>query len=666
MAPRRLGSGLLLLTMFGFLAWLGWTGAQLPDAMRAETQRAVRVAELRGTIAYLNESLTMSTRMAALTGDPSWIERYDEVRPQLDAAIAEAVALATPKVSAALARTTGEANADLIRTERAALARIAAGDRAGALSLLDSTEFDYLEATYAAGLEGFGQDLSSLAKFRATTLNDRAWMEALGLAITAIIVATGLFSLDGRARVRAARAQAARAARVDHLTGLTNQRCFQEELHRRLTGLRPDIGIALLLIDLDRFKRVNDLHGYPAGDQLLQRVAARLSAIAGDALIGRFGGDAFGLVLRGEASPDQAGLAAFAAMIAERVIAAMDQPIELAGGAMVRPGASIGLALAEGEGRDAKDLVHAAEVALYQAKADGRGCFRVFQPGMDASAAQQAALESELRQAIADDAIIPHFQPLVRLATGRVTGFEMLARWPHPIRGMIPPGEFVPLAEEIGVIGQMTDRLLRRACLVATTWPSDVTLACNISPLQLRDDSLPPMISAVLAETGFPAERLELEITESALVGDLEHARAILCELKTLGVRLALDDFGTGYSNLRQLQRLPFDTLKIDAGFVGAMGHDVGCRKIVIAVIGLGRSLGLATVAEGIEEPEIAAMLRELNCDVAQGWLFGRPVPGDAVSTLLLMGPPRPTTRTDVPLPSEPSAKPATLSLPAL
>lgn len=324
-----------------------------------------------------------------------------------------------------------------------------------------------------------------------------------------------------------------------------------------------------------------------------------------------------------------------AAHLARRIIATLEQPFELAGGAVAQIGASIGVALAQ-SGGDADDLVHRADVALYRAKAEGRGRFHFFEPGMDAHIRARALLEGELRQAIADDMIVPHFQPLVEIETGRLIGFEMLARWPHPTRGMVPPAEFIPVAEEIGLIGPMTERLLRLACGIATTWPAGVSLACNVSALQLRDRGLPAMVRAALDESGFPAHRLELEITESALVGDLDLARTLLGELKALGVRLALDDFGTGYSSLRHLQMLPFDKIKIDASFVGAMANDVESRKIVAAVVGLGHSLGLPTVAEGVEEPETAALLRGLGCDVGQGWLFGRPGPAEAASALLL------------------------------
>ena len=212
----------------------------------------------------------------------------------------------------------------------------------------------------------------------------------------------------------------------------------------------------------------------------------------------------------------------------------------------------------------------------------------------------------------------------------------MLARWPHPTRGMVSPAEFIPIAEELGLIGAMTYHLLRRACRAAAGWPAHMTLACNVSPVQLRDPELFAMVRAVLEETGFPACRLEIEVTESALVGDLKLARALLDELKGLGVRLALDDFGTGYSGLRHLQLLPFDKLKIDASFVGAMTDDRESRKIVAAVVGLGQSLGLSIVAEGVETDETLALLRTLGCDIGQGWLFGRPAPAERIDVLVL------------------------------
>ena len=634
----RGASALAVAVVLGFLIWLGWDGAGTRDDIKLAAQQAVRVAELRGTFAYLDEWLTMSAHMAATSGEPRWVARYDEARPQLAAAIAEAVALATPRVAAALTATTNEASTGLIKMERASFAQAAAGDREGARLLLDSPEFAYLKASYASGIEVFGQDLESLAANRAKMLNDRAWLETAGLALGAVLLVAATIALRGQAQLRQAMACTEAVARTDTLTDLPNRQRLYEELRAMLARTeRSGQGVALLLLDLDRFKAVNDVHGHPAGDQVLQLVAARLREFAriGD-LIARLGGDEFALVAPLDPPGQHSLHSDAAAQIAKRIIASLESPFELVCGTKVQIGVSIGLALTQTEHESADVIVHRADVALYRAKADGRGRFCFFEPLMEAHIQTRALLENELRQAVAGDCIIPHFQPLVEMDSERLIGFEMLARWPHPTRGMVSPAEFVPIAEDIGLIGPMTDRLLRRACCIAMAWPPDVLLACNVSPLQLRDHGLPAMVRAALDESGLPPHRLELEITESALVGDFDLALELLNELKALGVRLALDDFGTGYSSLRHLNMLPFDKIKIDAGFVGAMSRNVESRKIVAAVVGLGHSLGLITVAEGVEEPETAALLRDLGCDIGQGWLFGRPGPAEAARALLL------------------------------
>ena len=631
----RLGFALALAGALGILLWLGSTGTGTRSEMRLASERAVRVAELRGTFAYYDEWRTMSARMAVLSGEPRWVDRFDEAGPKLAAAIAEAVSLATPEVGSALAQTVDEANRDLTAMEKAAFALLAADDRDGAQALLNSPEFDYLQSVYASGIEAFGQDLETFATTRAKTLNDRAWMEAAGLGLSALFLVAALFALKGRARLRAALDAMEAVARTDALTGLPNRRGLYEQLRTALARVDQGGGAALLLCDLDRFKGVNDAHGHPAGDHLLQLVAARLRNVSrAGTTIARLGGDEFALVVPLDGG-DPCGPASEAAQLARRVIALLGQPFALPDGPVAQIGVSIGIALAQAGEEDADTLVRRADAALYRAKADGRGRLHLFDPGLDASIQTRALLEGELREAVARDQLLPHFQPLVDMATGRLIGFEMLARWPHPTRGMIPPGEFIPIAEDAGLIGPMTEGLLRRACRAAAAWPSDTFVACNLSPLHLRDCGLPATVRSILTETGLPAHRLEMEITESALVGDIDLAQDLLGKLKALGVRLALDDFGTGYSSLRHLQLLPIDKLKIDASFVRAMGSDTESRKIVAAVIGLSHSLGLLTVAEGIEDGGTAALLRDLGCDIGQGWLYGRPASEEAVGALL-------------------------------
>ena len=623
----------MMLTAIALVVWLGWTGKQLRDEARAAAQHAVRVAELRGSIAYLDEWMTMSTRMAAATGDHRWADRYDEAVPKLDAAIDEAADLASPQAREALSSTMGEAHRDLVTMERRALALASAGDLASARALLDGPEFAYLEDVHASGIEVFGQEISTFSEARRNDLTDRAWVEALASGFAILVLVAAALWLRGRARLKRAQKRVARFSRTDVLTDLPNRRRFYE-LAETILAEPPDQGRPILLVGLDRFKFVNDAHGHPAGDEVLKFAAARLrGAVRGGDLVARLGGDEFALMLGEDQGVDQPSRDISA--VAARVVAMLAEPFTLDDGTSIQIGASVGIAFAENTGVPLSDLMHRADVALSRAKADGRNCFRAFEPSMDAQVRSRALLESDLRQAISEDAIEPYYQPLVDLGTGAPVGVEMLARWPHPTRGMVPPDTFIPLVEELGLIGDLTQRLLLRACREVAGWPSEITLACNLSPLQLRDPGLPQAIRDVLAATGLPPRRLELEVTESALVGDLDLARASLAQLKALGVRLALDDFGTGYSSLRHLQTLPFDKIKIDRSFVAAMAEDAESGKIVSAVVGLGHSLGLVTVAEGIESEEIAGLLRALGCDIGQGWLYGRPAPAGRIAAVL-------------------------------
>ena len=637
---QSVGVGAILLAgllALGAVTGLSWIETGTRNEVLLAERHAMRVAELRGTFAYLDERLTMSAHMAASSRDSRWMFRYEEAGPDLAAAIAEAVALSTPEVSAVLARTTEEARRDLTQMEQAALAKAAIGDHDGAQALLNGPEFAYLKASYTSGIEALGQELMTLSAARAKTLGDRAWIEAAGLVMGAVFLVAAVVATRGHQKLRVALNETAAVARTDDLTSLPNRRHLHEVLQGMLTRAGRNNGtVAILLLDLDRFKTVNDVHGQPAGDQLLRLVGMRLRTTArtGD-FVARLGGDEFALIALLDPLRQSCHAGELATQLAQRIIAALEQPFTLSSGTVVRVGISIGLALSQQTAEGVVTLMQRADVALYRAKTDGRGRYCFFDPVMEEDIQARALLESELRDAVANGGVVPHFQPLVGMTNERVIGFELLARWQHPTRGMVPPGEFIPIAEQIGLIGPMTSHLLRRACSIAAAWPDDIFVACNVSPLQLRDQSLPGMVSAALQESGLPAHRLELEITESALVGDLALARSVLNKVKSWGVRLALDDFGTGYSSLHHLKMLPFDKVKIDASFVGAMTRDLGSRKIVAAVVGLGQSLGLTTVAEGVEDQETAELLRELGCNVGQGWLFGRPVSADLAAKLL-------------------------------
>ena len=578
----------------------------------------------------------MSARMAAATGDMRWSERIDEASPKLAAVVDEALAIATPEVGAALVTTTEEAWRGLRQMQQAALKLANGGERASAVALLESSDYNYLEAVYQSGIDTFGRDLMALAEAQAASLTDRAWLETGGLFVGLILVVGSILLKRGQTQLSLALAQTELVACTDPLTGLPNRRKLSEELKLRTSGQRRGSdAFAFLVLDLDRFKAVNDAHGHPAGDDLLQAVAARLqsTARAGD-VVARLGGDEFAIIATMDAAhtgPE----AMIASHLTKRIVETFETPFVLRNGVSVQVGTSVGVALNDRSVVSPEDLMQRADAALYRAKTDGRNRAYFFEPGIDGHVRERARLEADLRQAIQDGALVPHFQPILELQTGRLVGFEMLARWPLPEGGMISPAEFIPLAESANLIAPMTEHLMRSACQAALAWPADVTLACNVSPLLLRDQSFVDMLRGLLPETGLSGHRLVLEITESALLEDIALAGSLVAQMKTLGVSLALDDFGTGFSSLRHLRSLPFDKLKIDAGFVTRIAEDAESRTIVAAVIGLGQSLGMATVAEGIETEETAALLRKMGCELGQGWLFGRPAPANVTASLV-------------------------------
>jgi diguanylate cyclase (GGDEF)-like protein len=418
----------------------------------------------------------------------------------------------------------------------------------------------------------------------------------------------------------AAEARAQSLARHDPLTGLANRRHFLEELDRRLALIGNEAcAFALLFVDLDRFKPINDVHGHAIGDQLLQVIATRLSScLRDDSFAARLGGDEFAVLV--EDARDREGVAS----AARRVLHELSAPI-LVNGLKLTVGASIGIALCPEDGRGAADLLQRGDAAMLRAKED-RGAYKFFDSTIDEELKWKAALETELRTAIPNGDIVPFFQPVVRLDTGALAGFEVLARWPHHQRGMISPTQFIPVAEEAGLVDAMFWALLAQACRKSLDAPGEFMLAVNISPSQVRDQWFPEKVLRTLRETGFPAQRLEIEVTESAMIGDMERAKRALLSLKNQGVKVALDDFGTGYSSLFLLRALPIDKLKIDRSFVSSLTADRENATIVRALVGLGNALGLEVTAEGVEDGATAEALTAMGCEFAQGYLFGHAV----------------------------------------
>jgi len=418
----------------------------------------------------------------------------------------------------------------------------------------------------------------------------------------------------------AAEARAQSLARHDPLTGLANRRHFLEELDRRLALIGGEsCAFALLFVDLDRFKPINDVHGHAIGDQLLQVIATRLSScLRDDSFAARLGGDEFAVLI--EDAADREGVSS----AARRVLHELSAPI-LVNGLKLTVGASIGIALCPEDGRNAADLLQRGDAAMLRAKED-RGAYKFFDSSIDEELKWKAALETELRAAIPNGDIVPYFQPVVRLDTGALAGFEVLARWPHAQRGMISPTQFIPVAEEAGLVDAMFWALLAQACRKSLDAPGEFMLAVNISPSQVRDQWFPEKVLRTLRETGFPAQRLEIEVTESAMIGDMDRAKRSLLSLKNQGVKIALDDFGTGYSSLFLLRALPIDKLKIDRSFVASLTADRENATIVRALVGLGVALGLEVTAEGVEDGPTAEALTAMGCEFAQGFLFGHAV----------------------------------------
>jgi diguanylate cyclase (GGDEF)-like protein len=419
---------------------------------------------------------------------------------------------------------------------------------------------------------------------------------------------------------RRAEAKIAYLARHDTVTSLPNRVRFREHLEQSFANSREGQKFAVLCLDLDHFKQVNDTLGHPVGDQLLKHVAERLhNCIHASDLVARIGGDEFAVVQTAIDRPEETS------GLANRIVEAISAPFDVDGKYIVI-GTSIGIAVAPADGTDPDQLLKNADMALYLAKTDGRGRHRFFEPEMDRRLQSRRTLELDLRSAIVHGEFELHYQPILKLQSNELSGFEALIRWNNPVRGLILPLQFIPLAEETGLILPIGEWVLRTACAQAAAWSKPVSVAVNLSPAQFKSQNLVQLVLSALASSGLEPARLELEITESVLLQNEANTRATLHNLRALGVRIAMDDFGTGYSSLAYLRSFPFDKIKIDRSFVRDMTRSEECAAIVRAVAGLARSLNIITVVEGIETANQLEMARSEGCDQGQGYLFGRPV----------------------------------------
>jgi diguanylate cyclase (GGDEF)-like protein/PAS domain S-box-containing protein len=416
-----------------------------------------------------------------------------------------------------------------------------------------------------------------------------------------------------------AEAQIKHMARHDALTNLPNRVAFQEEMAQAFTRVRRGDNHAVHCLDLDHFKRVNDTLGHAAGDELLRAVTRRLHGCVRELdTVARLGGDEFAVLQAGVERPENAG------SLAQRLIDAISEPYDIDGHQVVI-GVSIGIALAPNDGADPEQLLRSADMALYRAKTDGRSTYCFFEAEMDAQLQERRTLELDLRKALVEGEFEVFYQPLVNAQTEAITCCEALLRWRHPQRGTVSPVEFIPLAEEIGLIVPLGEWVLRQACCEAATWPDQIKVAVNLSPVQFKSRNLVQVIVNALAQSGLPANRLELEITESVLLHDNEATLSTLHQLRNLGIRISMDDFGTGYSSLSYLRSFPFDKIKIDRSFVRDLSEQGDCAAIIKAVAGLGRGLGIITTAEGVETEAQLEHVRAEGCTEVQGYLFSAP-----------------------------------------
>ena len=450
--------------------------------------------------------------------------------------------------------------------------------------------------------------------------------------------------LAGR-HVRQRLQKLAREAYFDELTGLPNRTRFTHEVERALREAKGK-DTAVLLFDLDRFKEINDTLGHGCGDEVLRAVAARLATLnAPGFVLARLGGDEFGILARADAG------SAFS--LGRRALHAFKLSFEI-DGIPLAVESSIGAAIAPEHATDAESLIRRADVAMYAAK-ERRAGIAIYDPESDPNDAERLALGGELGRALDEEELLLFYQPKISLSSGRIIGVETLVRWLHPRRGLLPPSEFMPFAERTGLIRPLSHYVLERAIRQCSVWQTaaiDIHVAVNLTMHDLVDAELPTDVATLLAEAGLPPERLEVEITESAIMSDPFRVRQALLHLSELGVRIAIDDFGTGYSSLGYLKRLPVDELKIDRSFVIAMATNANDATIVRSTIDLGRNLGLTVVAEGVERGETLERLKELGCDVAQGYVMGQPAPAEELTGLLFADTPltRPARRGPRPL----------------
>lgn len=623
------GAGILIATSF-FAQQLIWI--QQRDA----ADNLLRAHAAAHDVLLADERLTMSANMAAATGEQRWIDRYQANIPAIDKGIADASALASTSIANRFYDATKLANDRLVTLERTAMSLSLQGQTNAARAIMDGALYAEQKKVLAHGSSDFLASMVRQAEQDVESVQTLAYESGLAMLLLALVGSILMWrSLNGslsssREALDLAEDRLRRMAMHDVLTGLPNRRAMLNSLELALgRARRNNTRAALLMLDLDRFKPINDRHGHLIGDLVLKEIAHRMSQVLRSGEFrARLGGDEF--VVIAEYEHDDQALAS----IAERLHTAIVRPMNF-DGLSVDVGCSIGASVYPLDGETAELLMRRADLALYRAKRSIASNLTRYDRAMDSELDRRAQFESELREGLRSSQVVPYFQPLIELATGRLVSFEVLARWHHPTRGIVPPMEFIPMAESMGLLGELTIQILRQAAIHALDLPDAPSIAINIAPQQIIDDELISRLIEILKSTEFPADRLEIELTETALVTDIAAARAVISRIKGLGGRVSLDDFGTGYSSLCYLSELQFDKIKIDRSFLRTLHERPESAKVVNAIISLAKSLGVPTVAEGVESIRDVQVLRSMGCTVAQGYLYSRPLPAAELPELM-------------------------------
>lgn len=606
------------------------------DASARAHDRLERARAAIDQVLLADERLTMSANMAAATGEERWIERYDANIPMIDAAIADAMALARPEVAARFRAETSEANDRLVVQERASFDAVRAGRRSAARAILDGPQYAADKKVLADGADRFS---TALVRDVSAELESVQRMAAAVLPIFLLCVATAAFALwmglsrslsRSETEIEAAETQIRDLASTDALTGAANRAAFLERLEAAVRRVQRTRGkLALIKLDLVRFGSINEVHGHLVGDVVLKEVVRRISGVLRKSeFLARFGGDEFAIMQ--ESTTDDC-----ARRLGHSLVEVLCTPVRV-GDIDIEVSPAVGLAIFPTVAQSASDLLRKVDVALYRAKEEERAAVRVYDLTMEIEISERMKLEEDVREAVAAGAFRPHLLPVVNMKTGEVAAFEILARWRCPKRGEVSPAKFLPVIDALGLINDLTICVLESACVDARAWPGDVTLSLNVSPAQIQDPWLVERLLKVLTKTGFPAQRLQVEVSETALVLDLAAAKRVTASLHNIGVKVALDDFGSGYSSLCYLTDLSFDAIKIDSSFVRAAPERAESAKVIAAIVTLSKSLGVAVCAEGVETEAQSEYLQSVGCDFAQGFFFAKPMPSAQAAMALV------------------------------